>query len=87
MKAVEFKIKSESLLCSFKVLNPRPYKRLRLRFLACVAFALTASAAFDLAFPPPAAASAAAAPAVSAAPLLTALAPPLAVSGLCLRSN
>ena len=54
--------------------------------MACVAFGLTASAALDLDLPP-AAASAAAAPAESAAPLLTAFAPPLAVSGLGLHAD
>ena len=55
--------------------------RFRLRFLAAAALALAASAVFSF-FPAAAAAAAscAAALAVSAAPLLTAFAPPLAVS-------
>ena len=64
------------------------HRRFRLRFFAAAAFALAASAAFDF-FPAAAAAAAAsfaAAPAVSAAPLLTAFAPPLAVSGISLHS-
>ena len=61
-----------------------PQSRFRPRFFAAAAFALAASMVFGF-LPAAAAASAAAAPAVSAAPLLTAFAPPLAVSGMSLR--
>ncbi len=79
-----------STVCMKLALKVLAQSRFRLRFLAAAALAFAASAVFAF-FPAAAAAAAscAAAPAVSAAPLLTAFAPPLAVSGisLCIRAE
>ena len=79
-------LRYRSAMSMLRALRVLAQSRFRLRFLAAAALAFAASTVFAF-FPAAAAAAAscAAAPAVSAAPLLTAFAPPLAVSGISLH--